>query len=206
MLKKIMIVILGSFIMGIGISLTIAVDLGSDPMTMFWIGVANLFHISIGQANLLVCTILLIYVFLTNKKHIYVGSILNPIVIALVTDSMNFLNFREYPYMIRIVIMITGLIILAFGIAFYSLADYGMGAFEAVIFTLSEKFNVPIGIVRTSSDIILAILGVLSKATFAIGSFLAIVFMGVSIQLCLKFLQKFFNNNKIKNYVKFDKI
>lgn len=197
MLKKLMAVVLGSFIMGVGISLTIAVNLGSDPMTMFWIGVANLFHISVGQANLLVCTVLLIYVFFADRKHIHVGSILNPIVIALVTDNMTFLNFQEYPYMLRIVIMIMGLIILAFGIAFYALADYGKGAFEAVVFTLSEKLNISIGVVRTSSDIALAILGVLLGATFAIGSLLAIVFMGTSIQLCLKFLQKFYHKQQV---------
>ena len=138
MLKKLLIVILGSFIMGIGISLTIAVNLGSDPMTMFWIGVSKMLHISVGQANLLVCAILLVYVFFADRKHIHVGSILNPIVIALVTDNMTFLSFQDYSYSIRIIIMIIGLIILAFGIAFYALADYGKGAYEAVVFTLSE--------------------------------------------------------------------
>lgn len=198
MLKKLLIVILGSFIMGIGISLTIAVNLGSDPMTMFWIGVSKMLHISVGQANLLVCAILLVYVFFANRKHIHVGSILNPIVIALVTDNMTFLSFQDYSYSIRIIIMIIGLIILAFGIAFYALADYGKGAYEAVVFTLSEKRNLSIGVVRTSADILLAILGVLLGATFAIGSLLAIIFMGTSIQLCIKFLQSLSNKQKVK--------
>ena len=50
--KKIGLVVLGSLISGIGIAITIAVDLGSDPMTLFWIGIADTLHITVGQANL----------------------------------------------------------------------------------------------------------------------------------------------------------
>ena len=47
-LKKLLFVTLGSLIMGLGISITIGVNLGSDPMTLFWIGIAdnNTFYIA----------------------------------------------------------------------------------------------------------------------------------------------------------------
>ena len=45
-LKKLLFVTLGSLIVGLGISITIGVNLGSDPMTLFWIGIADQLHIS----------------------------------------------------------------------------------------------------------------------------------------------------------------
>ncbi len=187
-LRKTLLVIIGSFIMGIGISMTIAVNLGSDPMTLFWIGTANHLHITVGQANLLVCGVLLVIVFFLDRKQIHLGSILNPIVIALTTDAFASLDFESLDFALRIVLMILGLLILAFGIAFYALADYGKGAYEALVFTLCDRFGMAVGIVRTSADIFFALLGILLGAPFAIGTLLAIVCMGSGIQLCLKLL------------------
>ncbi|HIW17742.1 MAG TPA: hypothetical protein H9886_01195 [Candidatus Faecalicoccus intestinipullorum] len=193
-LKKTGLVILGSLISGIGIAITIAVDLGSDPMTLFWIGIADTLHITVGQANLLVCAVILAVIFFVDRKQIHVGSILNPIVIALVTDSLAFLDFHGLPMMGRILMMIIGFAILAFGVAFYALADYGKGAYEALVFTLSKKLDKPVGPIRTTADILFALLGVLLGAHFALGTLLAILCMGLMIQICLKCLNKFFSD------------
>lgn len=193
-LKKTGLVVLGSLISGIGIAITIAVDLGSDPMTLFWIGIADTLHITVGQANLLVCAVILAVIFFVDRKQIHVGSILNPIVIALVTDSLAFLDFHGLPMMGRILMMIIGFAILAFGVAFYALADYGKGAYEALVFTLSKKLDKPVGPIRTTADILFALLGVLLGAHFALGTLLAILCMGLMIQICLKCLNKFFSD------------
>lgn len=187
-LKKLFFVVLGSFIMGFGISLTIAVNLGSDPMTLFWIGIANQLHITVGQANLLVCAVLLFIVFFFDRHQIHVGSIINPIAIAIVTDWLAFMDLQSLSYGVRIILMILGFMILAFGAALYAIADYGRGAYEAVVFTVCEKGHIAVGIVRTSCDIILAILGILLGATAAIGTILAILCIGNGIQFFVKML------------------
>ncbi|WP_075877441.1 YczE/YyaS/YitT family protein [Merdibacter massiliensis] len=187
-LKKLFFVVLGSFIMGFGISLTIAVNLGSDPMTLFWIGIANQLHITVGQANLLVCAVLLFIVFFFDRHQIHVGSIINPIAIAIVTDWLAFMDLQSLSYGVRIILMILGFMILAFGAALYAIADYGRGAYEAVVFTVCEKGHIAVGIVRTSCDIILAILGILLGATAAIGTILAILCIGSGIQFFVKML------------------
>ena len=187
-LKKLLFVVLGSAIMGIGIAVTIAAVLGSDPMTLFWIGIADQLHISVGEANLLVCAILLTIVFFLDRHQIHVGSILNPIVIALVTDQLAFLDLHAPPFAARVALMVAGFAILALGIAVYALADYGKGAYEAVVFTICERAHTSVGIIRTLCDIMLAILGVLLGAQAAIGTLLAILCMGSGITLFLRLL------------------
>ena len=74
-LHKIIRVILGSVLMGIGISFTIWANVGSDPMTVFWIGTAQKLSITVGQANIVVSLIILLFVFFMDKKQIHVGSL-----------------------------------------------------------------------------------------------------------------------------------
>ena len=196
-LKKLCLVLLGSFIMGVGIRLTIAVDLGSDPMTLFWIGLANQLHISVGQANLLVCAVLLFIVFFFDRHQIHVGSILNPIVLAIVTDWLPFLDFGIFPYGIRILLMVLGFVILSLGAALYAVADYGRGAYEAVVFALCGKMKASLVVIRTSCDILLAILGIALGAHASIGTLLAIVCIGS----CIQFFFFLFNHGMMKTII-----
>ncbi len=187
-LKKLLFVTLGSLIMGLGISITIGVNLGSDPMTLFWIGIADQLHITVGQANILVCVVLLAIVFFLDRHQIHVGSLINPAAIAIVTDNVSLSFLASLPFAARILMMIAGLAVLAFGIALYALADYGKGAYEAMVFTVCKRGHLAVGVVRTSCDILLAIAGILLGAPAAIGTLLAILCMGSGIQIFIKML------------------
>ena len=188
-IKRLIRVILGSAIMGLGISFTIWASVGSDPMTVFWMGTAKQLSISIGMANLLVCAIILLFVFFIDRKQIHVGSLLNPLVIALVTDILTNIQLSLDSYLLRCLLCIIGLIILAFGIALYALADYGKGAYEALVFCICDKFSIRVGVVRTTCDISFAILGFLLGGVASMGTILAIIFMGSGIQFFIKQLQ-----------------
>ncbi|MEG0274381.1 MAG: YitT family protein [Longicatena sp.] len=187
---KLLRVIIGSLIMGVGIAFTIWANVGSDPMTLFWIGISNTLSITVGQANILVCAIILVFVFFMDKKQIHIGSILNPIVIALTTDFMTSHMVSIDSLSMSILLCVVGLLVLALGIAIYALADYGKGAYEALVFCVSHKTKRSIGIVRTLCDITFAILGILLGATGALGTLLAIICMGTGIQFFIKKLSK----------------
>lgn len=189
-LRKSIVVTLGSIIMGIGISLTIASNLGSDPMTLLWVGLSNTLSISIGQANVLVSAIILIFVFFLDKSHISVGSLLNPIVIAITTEVCGQFIVPIESMILSSIVCLLGLLLLAFGIACYASINYGKGAYEALVFCISEKIAKPISVLRMFFDISFALLGVLLHAQFAIGTLLAIVCMGPSIGLFLKAIMR----------------
>ena len=186
-LKRTSIVVLGSLIMGVGIYLTIIGKLGSDPLTMLWMGVSDKLSISVGQANLLVTGLMLIVVFFMNRKEIFIGSLLNPIVISLTTDVLAKIPLDLDSMLLRVIVFLSGLGLMAFGIALYALAGFGRGAYEALVFSLNEKLHVSIRIIRTSFDIFFAIAGFLLGASLSIAPFLAILLMGSWIQF---FIQK----------------
>lgn len=185
--KRSVMVILGSFIMGVGIYLTIVGNLGSDPLTMLWIGVATKLGLSVGQANLIVSAIMLFIVFFIDRKELFIGSLLNPLVIALTTDFLSRFSFQIDAPIVRLLIFISGLAVMAFGIALYSLAGFGRGAYEALVFSLSDIFKLSIRVVRTAFDVLFTIIGFLLGGSISFAPFLAIVLMGVWIQF---FVQK----------------
>lgn len=185
-LKRMGIVILGSIIMGLGIHLTIIGQLGSDPLTMLWIGLSDKLSISIGQANILVSSVMLLIVFFIDRKELFIGSLLNPIVIALTTDLLANVPFQPESLPFRVGLFLIGLALMAFGIAVYSLASFGRGAYEALVFALSAILNVSIRLVRTSFDCLFMILGFLLGASLSFAPLLAILLMGVMIQFFIQ--------------------
>lgn len=184
--KRGLIVIIGSFIMGVGIYLTILSQLGNDPLTMFWIGVAKQLSLTVGQANLLVSAVMLFIVFFFQRKELSIGSLLNPIVIALTTDLLVKLPIEVSTWPLRITFFLVGIVVLSFGVAFYALADFGRGAYEAVTFTLIHQLKLSVRTVRIACDFTFALVGILLGAQLSIGPVLAILLMGTLIQFFIQ--------------------
>jgi len=82
MLVRIVLVILGSAVMGLSINLLVAAGFGLDPLSLFQAGLCNVFHISLGQASQLLMTGIIIILFFLDRKRIGIGSILNSILVG----------------------------------------------------------------------------------------------------------------------------
>ena len=195
-IKKILNVIVGSIIMSIGIKFTILLNLGSDPMTMLWIGISNLLSITVGQANILVSFIFLVIVLVLDKKQLNIGSLLNPIVITMTLDMLQKVSIPAFNIWFRMILVIIGFLVLSFGIAMYAAADFGKGAYEALVFALSNKVNFKVGTIRTVFDILFAFIGVMLGAKFNIGTIIAIIFIGSGIQFFLNIINKLESEKK----------
>ncbi|MEG0265816.1 MAG: hypothetical protein RSC93_10625 [Erysipelotrichaceae bacterium] len=189
-IKRTIMVILGSFVMGIGISIVVSSGVGSDPMSLFWLGLSKQLSITFGQANILVNIVFIGIVFFINRSYINIGSLLSPLVVAMTTDALSNMFFQDYPFYLRVIICILGFILLSFGVAYYSQANLGMGAYEALVFSIAKQSKIAVGYIRTTIDIALSLTGIILGAQFGIGTLLAILLMGTGIQFFLKLLNK----------------
>lgn len=189
-MKQLCMVVVGSIIMGVGIALCVISNLGADPLTMLWQGFTNLLPMTLGQANLFVSGVILLIVFFLDKKQIHIGSFLNPIFIGLTTDFILPRVTVELPFVGNLGLMLIGLLILSFGVAFYALGNLGRGAYEALVFALVERLHRSIKLVRTSFDVIFALLGVIMGVSSTIGPILAIFALGNCIQFFVEQLSK----------------
>lgn len=86
--------------------------------------------------------------------------------------------------------MLLGILIFSFGTGLYSAADFGRGSYEAVTFSLAEKNNWKVKIVRMVLDLIVVIIGVLLGGKFGICTIATILLSGPIIQATVNAVKK----------------
>ncbi len=86
--------------------------------------------------------------------------------------------------------MLLGIVIFSFGTGLYSAADFGRGSYEAVTFSLAEKNNWKIKIVRMALDSLMVIIGVLLGGKFGICTITTILLSGQIIQATVSTVKK----------------
>lgn len=193
---KFILVVLGSIIIGLGVAIAINSGFGADPISLLWQGMTNIIPVTVGQASIILSIIMLVIVLVLDKKQIHLGTIINPLVVGMATDLFLYLNIKSYSIIINLILLIIGLILIGFGIALYSYANLGRGAYEALVFAIVNKFNFKLIYVRTTFDFIFLILGVLLGAKLSIGPILAFISLGYIIQ---RFIKIFENIELLKN-------
>ena len=132
MKKRYSLLVIGTVIMALGVTLAVKGGYGCDPLSMVWEGLTIRFPISLGIANLIVSSIFIVMTLFVDKKQISIGTIINPLVMSISTDL--FMQIIR-PFSIEGLQMmqsILGVFIMAIGVGIYTSSDLGKGAYDAI--------------------------------------------------------------------------
>jgi uncharacterized membrane protein YczE len=190
LLKRVPIIMLGFFIVGIGIQIMILTDLGLNPWGIFHSGLSRLTGLTFGQAAQLTgLAIIVISTFL--KIYPGIGTILNMYFIGFFIDFIAKLDFlpRFNGLGLNIVYFLIGNFIFAFGVYFYLYANLGSGPRDSLMIAFAKLSRFTAGQVKISMDIIAAIAGYLMGGIVGIGTVLAATTAGLFIDLIFKFFK-----------------
>lgn len=187
---KLLIVIIGSMLVGLGIAIAVNSGFGADPITVLWDGISKVLPITIGQASMILASLMLIVVLILDRKQINIGTVVNPFVVGLSTDYFAGFNINLDNFIINIMLLLLGLIILGFGLALYSSADFGRGSYEALILAIVKKLNIKLVYVRYFFDFLFLILGIILGAKLSIGPVVAFLGLGYVIQIFMNMFEK----------------
>ena len=193
LLKKIMVIVVGSIISAYGITLALYAGFGGATLAVLWQGISKTTHISIGMASFVVALGMIIFAVIYDRSQINIGTIIYQIVYSVCVDL--FANCHIYSrYMwINFFIMLLGVILFAVGTGLYASASLGRGSYEAVTFALAEKNNWQVKVVRMILDILVVIIGVFLGGRFGICTIVTVIISGPIIQ---------FVNSKSKYFFK----
>lgn len=180
---KSLIVILGSLVMGAGVAIAVCGRQGADPLAVVWDGMSNVFPITVGQANVIISIILFIIVFIFDRKQLSWGTILNPIFCGISTDFVMSLVSTPSNIYMQIAQSILGVIIIGIGVGIYTSVDFGKGTYDALVFGISNKLNIPFFIVRMISDGLMLITGYLMGGKIGLSTVFAVFCIGKIISL-----------------------
>ncbi|NLP33961.1 MAG: Tat pathway signal sequence [Clostridiales bacterium] len=187
--RRVIMTVIGVLVAGFSVGMFNFSAFGMDPFQVFAHGVWNHMPIGFGTFYTILNLIMLIFIFIIDRKKIGLGTVINILLLGYVVEFSSWLFETRIPnptISIRILFLIVGIIILCFGSSLYFVGDLGVSTYDAVALILSEKKVARFQYCRIGSDLICTIIGFVLGATVGIGTLVTAFFMGPIIA--------FFNN------------
>lgn len=190
---RIMYIILGSIISGLGIAMMSKGTLGVDTLSVFMIGIAKLFDLPFSYANAMVNLTIIIIVFMINRKIIGIGSLINACSIAFTihTSSDVIETVIADNEALNYIVIIIGPICIGAGAAIYVNQNLGASALESLTLCLCGIFNkLSMKTARIILDTIFALLGFMIGGPIGLGTITCIVLVGPTVSIVSKLLNE----------------
>lgn len=187
--KDLLFCILGGSLLGTGSVLLVQSGLGSDALSTFMSGMLIQFGISMAQTNLYINFVMFLLTIFLEKQQLGIGSILFPLATS-AAISIGFTLIPSLNSFISYLSVISGILLMAFGIAVASITSIGKNPIDAFCFALSNKLKVKYNYVRSPLDALFMISGILMHATFGIGTLLAVIMVGTLVVYFMKKMEK----------------
>lgn len=182
--RRIWMTVCGVLICGFSVGMFNFSALGLDPFQVFVHGVFEILPEGapgFGTVYAAINLLMLIAIFLADKKKIGLGTVINIFLLGYVVEYSSLLFERLIPepsLPVRFVFLIMGIVIMCFSSALYFTADMGVSTYDAVSLILSEKKKWKFQICRISSDLFCTVVGFAFGATVGIGTVVTAFFMG----------------------------
>ena len=169
LLKKLVIIVIGSIIAAYGLTLALYAGFGGATLAVLWQGIAKTFHLSIGIASFIVALGMILFALIYDKSQIHVGTVLYQIVYSTCVDLFASCHVYSTYRWLNFFVMLLGVLLFAVGTGLYA-------------FALAEKNNWQGKIVRMALDILVVIIGVLLGGKFGICTIITVIISGPIIQ------------------------
>lgn len=194
LMKRLLLLISGKLILGIGVGFFLFANLGFDAFGVFHAGIANLFNISFGTAFFFESLIVLIAIIFIDKSYINIATILSLFIVGFTADYTLLVLQRilasNLHFFIRLLMVLLGSVILGFGLNIYVLADLGVGALDAIAEMISDKTRFEYQVVKVANDVFFLSVGWLLGGHVGIATIITAVIIGPIIQFIRKRIAK----------------
>lgn len=205
-LIRIVLLLVGLTIAHLGVTLFLQADMGSDPFNVLIQGLYRFFpwpsFITHGTVHVIISFLIILALLLIDRSYIRIGTLLCMIlggpIIDMFTVFLTPVIHNQSPMILRLLSLIAGCVILAFGMTIVIKSDAGTGPNDLVAVVTSDKSGKKFGTVRIIVDVCFAAVGFVLGGTLGLGTIVcaclvgptAQVFMPFSEKLCNRFLHK----------------
>ncbi|MFK4565692.1 YitT family protein [Enterococcus sp. UD-01] len=181
----------GVAILAFGAALLRVGQVGLDPYTAANIGIGETLGLSLGVYQLIVNIVILILVFIFEKKYIGIGTIINMVLtgffIDFYTGLFDAFFTTKMTIILQVVFLIVGIIIFTFGASFYMSAKLGNAPYDAIAPIIVDYTKSQYRIIRIAQDIFFVVLAFVFGGPVGVGTVINAFFTGPLID--------FWNNN-----------
>lgn len=196
--NRMIMMIIGVLLQGLGLSLLINLNLGTDPCSCLTQGVINYVPISFGTAQLLCHLVTFLFVIRFDMSLIGFGTIGNMVFLGYISDFWRFVWSRVTPegffdqLPVRFGLLIPALIIFILGASTYMTAGLGTSPYDGLPFIISKRVKkLSFKVIRMIWDICFMAAGFLLGGDVGIVTVAVAFFLGPVITWVGKKLQSF---------------
>lgn len=187
--RSLAVLILTFIFVGIGEGLLLLSNLGSAPWTILSQGLALQTGVSVGWMSFGISLVVMLLWFPLRLRP-GIGTILNVAVIALFLGITVKIAPIPTALWLRWTYALIGILCFGIGTAFYLTCHQGAGPRDGLMVGICQRFHWKVGVVRTSIEVLVCILGFLLGGTFGFGTIVFALSIGWVVQLTLKFIRK----------------
>lgn len=189
-MKKTFIILIGSIVAGLGLTIAVHMGFGAATLAVFWQGISLKLHMSLGMASLFISLLMIVLVLVIDRRQIHIGTFIYQLAYSGTIAVLEQFIIKT-PYIVcNFILMLVGLILLGFGTGLYAFVDMGRGPYEALTFAICKRTNWQIRVVRIVLDILFVFAGYLLGGTVGLGTIFAILLIGPTIQKTLEVMGK----------------
>lgn len=196
--KEILMVIVGSMMMGASIDLFVQADFGLDPLSLFQAGLGRVLHLSLGTTSQVLMISIIILLFFIDRKRIGIGSILNSVLVgAFIKWFSPVICTGGGTAAGRLLCLLAGLILMGVGIGTYVAAGLGEAGMDAMMMYLSGKLKKNVNVTRITIDMLLSITGFLLGGKLGGATVVSMLVNGYMIQFTIELIGRFRRNKAV---------
>ena len=208
-LLRIVILFIGLVIAHFGVTLFLLSNLGADPFNVLIqglfrsvTGATGWSFISHGNVHQVICFLIIMILLIVDRSYIKIGTIICMFCGGPIIDFFNWLIrlvFGEsYSLAVKIVMLVLGCVILAFGMTIVIKSDAGTGPNDLVAIVISDKFKIRFGIMRIVVDFTFVLIGALLGGIFGLGTIVCAFLVGPVADFFLPKNEKIINRILMK--------
>jgi uncharacterized membrane protein YczE len=190
-MKRLVIYVVGLFFMSLGVSLSIQAGFGVSPVSSLAYASSLTIGLSVGVTTVLANVLYIIIQILLSKRREFrefIGQFIISFLFGFFMDA-TLLIVQLFPIpetiFARTTYLIISLFVVSVGVMGYTTAKLPLMPYDALTYTISEKFNLKFGKAKISSDLInicvsamICLIFIQSLGAIGIGTLIAAYFIG----------------------------
>ena len=194
LVRRIVVMIAGLIIMGLGTALFKISLMGNDPSTAMVMALSEKINIKFAVMMICMNSLWFIAEIIFGRRYIGIGTFANWFGVGLLTTGwLNVMNrFFVVPQSVavRILIMAMGVLVLSLAASMYQTSDLGIAPYDVLSIVLSEKTPVPYFWCRIFTDFVCAVLAWLLGGLIGLGTLVCALGLGPFIAFFTKYVSE----------------
>ena len=185
-IKSIARLLLGLYLVGLGLAMMIHTGLGVPPWDVLAQGLQNQTGWSFGVSAVAISVVVLL-IWIPIKQQPGIGTVINAILIGPFADLNEAFMPNLDGWLANLIWMSLGLVVVATGSGLYISANLGAGPRDGLMVGLTRVTGLPFWVIRTLGESLVLISGWLLGGTVGIGTALFALTIGYLLQMTMKF-------------------